>query len=174
MELCTLSNDKYFKEVKRLVRSGYAVRMKVRGSSMSPLIVNDRDDLVVSPCEPLLVSRGDIILAHAYAYIKGKRSKYPIYILHRVIKVQKSNSCMDANCNKVYILRGDGNCKGKEICSDRDIIGSVSSIIRYPNNHPEGANIANDSYTWWIFFTIWEMLFPFRRLLLHIFSKVFK
>jgi hypothetical protein len=165
-------NEQYFDDIKKRVKSGYAMRMKAQGHSMAPLCINNRDEFVVSPCFPADIQVGDIVFAHAYLYNKGKRSVYPVYILHRVIKIQNSNPRMNGASNLLFILRGDGNCIGKEICDSKDIVGKVTLIIRYPHNHPNGVNIQCDSFAWWTYLTLWNLLFPFRRLLLYLRMKL--
>ncbi len=61
-------------------RQGMTVTLGVTGNSMLPLFRDRRDSVILSPCDPLSLRRGDVPL---YRRPDGK------FVLHRIIHVKK-------------------------------------------------------------------------------------
>ncbi len=103
-----IPNDILLPEVARLLESGSSVTIKVKGESMLPFIVGDRDCVVLKQERNYTV--GDIVFA---------RIEKDIFVLHRLIKV----------CGEDITLMGDGNIKGVEKCKITDVLARVTEII---------------------------------------------
>lgn len=107
------SNDILIPEFERLLQTGHMVEFIPTGISMRPFIEGGRDNVVLKTCtEPQV---GDIVLA------KVGQS----FVLHRIYYIK----------NEQFILRGDGNLSGHEICSAKDIIGYVIRITDHIGNN---------------------------------------
>ena len=104
-----VSNEVMLEEVRRMIAEGHSVTIKVKGRSMLPFIVGDRDS--VQLVKPGLLKERDIVMAEIQ---KGH------YVLHRI-------SFM---AGESIVLMGDGNLRGKECCQLKDVIGKVNRIIR--------------------------------------------
>lgn len=150
MEVHVVPNDVLLSEVRQLLSEGHPVTIKVKGSSMLPFIVGNRDKV------RLVVSRvylpKDIVLAEI---APGR------YVLHRIKEITGSGTSLGVT------LMGDGNLVGCEHCSLSDIAGKVDCIFRNrkevdPTSRRE--RIAVD---------IWLRLTPIRRWLLAIYRRIF-
>lgn len=102
--------------------SGYFVKIKVKGSSMKPVIYDD-DDIIVRKFSENLAQCGQIVLF---------RSTTNTLIAHRIIKIVKSDNCVK------YLLKGDSTSRIDWI-EKSFIIGEVfgkffcEKIIRFDN-----------------------------------------
>lgn len=82
------------------------VEFSPRGVSMRPFIEGGRDRVILKTCKEPRV--GMIVLARVNN----------TFVLHRIYKIK----------GEEIILRGDGNLKGEEVCTEADIIGRVVQI----------------------------------------------
>lgn len=126
-----ISNDEFFGYICSLLSSGESVRLKVKGYSMTPVIINERDEVILVPCNVSAPHKNDIVLF--------KEPKTGSYILHRIVGKR----------NDTFIIRGDGNAFVKESCSIDDIAGVVTKIYR---NSRIKSTVERDSIKWrlWI------------------------
>ena len=127
------------------------MRFTPSGISMRPFIEGDKDSVILAPMmrEP---RRGDIILAQAIMP-DGRKT----YVLHRLIRIEK-----DELGNPTYILMGDGNLAGEEICSKTDIIGRV---VRIENAAGRRKPLTRGK--------LWLALLPVRKWLLKIYRHTY-
>lgn len=97
-----------FANVCELLSQGKTVVIEVKGCSMLPFIVGDRDSVKLAQT---WWGVGDAVL-----------SKLPNgeYVLHRVQKIE----------GKSVVLKGDGNLKGTEICALSDVKGKVVEVLK--------------------------------------------
>lgn len=154
MSRMTIKNDDYFVEVKRLLLGGNVVTVPVKGSSMSPFIVEGRDRVVIEGIEtatPENDSRrraevGDIVLFQT----DGK------YYLHRILRISDG----------VVETQGDGILHSKEYCQKNDIFGRVTTILK-DGERP----VSVDAPLHKALVRLWLILHPFRRILLWIWRK---
>ncbi|MBE6282230.1 MAG: S26 family signal peptidase [Bacteroides sp.] len=138
-----IPNDAFFNLVEDEISNGRKVQFRIKGDSMSPLLRDNKDDIVLYPCVGDELSPMDIVL---FRY-KGK------YLLHRIIRREG---------NRLYI-QGDGSYIAKEECSIDDVIGKVQMIVR-----PSGKIISVNSWQWrWLSY-IWLKIRIIRNLLLRI------
>lgn len=143
----TISNEEFFKHITSLLDSGEAVRLRVKGYSMTPVIINERDDVLLIPAKGTELHKNDIVLF--------KEPRTGVYILHRIVGKQ----------NETYIIRGDGNPFGKELCNIDDIAGIVVKIYR---NSLVKSVVRRDSLLW----RAWIFAGTFRRALARVYIKI--
>ena len=143
MQMNQIPNDAFFNLVEDEISNGRKVQFRIKGDSMSPLLRDNKDDIVLYPCVGDELSPMDIVL---FRY-KGK------YLLHRIIRREG---------NRLYI-QGDGSYIAKEECSIDDVIGKVQMIVR-----SSGKIISVNSWQWrWLSY-IWLKIRIIRNLLLRI------
>lgn len=142
-----IANDILIPELARLIGEQKEVRFTPSGLSMRPFIEGDRDSVVMSAlsCAP---RQGDILLAQ----VRGG-SGQKTYVLHRLIRIEKG-----ANGQTNYVLQGDGNLMGEEVCRQQDIIARVIRI-EWPGGRRK---CLTRGY-------VWHALLPVRKWLLKIY-----
>ena len=98
------------------LRENKEVLFTPSGVSMRPFIEGGKDSGILQPVtdEPKV---GDVILAEVSTPYKGKT-----YVLHRLIRIEKDEQ------GAVYVLQGDGNLSGEEVCRRADMIGRVTAV----------------------------------------------
>lgn len=137
-----VANDILIPELARLIAEEKEVRFTPSGVSMRPFIEGDKDSVIIAPLAraPRI---GDILLAQVET-LCGRKT----YVLHRLIRID----------GEQYILQGDGNLSGEELCSRGDIIGRVVAI-----ETPQGRRKCLTRGR------IWYFLRPWRKWLLKIY-----
>lgn len=101
-------NDILFAEISELLKEGKTVNFKVKGVSMLPFIVGDRDSVSL---KALPFEEGDAVLAQLPS---------SVYVLHRVLKIE----------GEQVTLKGDGNLQGTEHCRLEDVRGKVLAVLK--------------------------------------------
>ena len=139
-------NDVMLGEVRKMIAEGHSVTIKVKGVSMLPFIVGDRDS--VRLVKPSHLKVRDIALAEID---EGH------YVLHRIKRIEPTR----------ITLMGDGNLRGLEFCRPKDIAGKVEVIFR------DGKSIDPWSAKEQRRVGLWLALTPVRRILLAIYRRVF-
>lgn len=132
-------------EVEKLLREGESVALKVKGNSMLPFIVGERDSVVLHKVRQTL-KKGDIVLAHL---ADGR------YVLHRIIAIS----------DRVITLMGDGNLVGTETCTQADVAGQAIRILR--NGRSVDCTTPLERWKG----KIWKTLQPARRYLLAVYRR---
>ena len=143
MQTLTIDNDTLLSGVEALLKEGRAVILKARGQSMLPFIFPDRDSVQLERAESLAV--GDIVL------VRLCRSGSPVYVMHRIIKVEGDR----------FTMMGDGNIAGVERFRMEEVIGTVTSIVS-----PDGRSRAVGRAR------AWRALRPVRRYLLAVYRRL--
>ena len=140
MEKLIISNTEMFARVSEMLAQGKRVTIPVKGCSMLPIIVGERDLVELEACQTY--RPGDIVL-----FILNGR-----WIMHRILRFD-----VDGNA----VIRGDGIARGCEICPPDGIKGKAVVILR------KGRKPFNP-YTPFrmLQFRIWNLLRPFRRYIL--------
>ncbi|MDE6017554.1 MAG: S24 family peptidase [Muribaculaceae bacterium] len=133
----TINTEVLLDEVRAHLAEGKRVRLRVKGKSMHPFILED-DMLVLAPAESL--RKGDIVLAR----INKSR-----YVVHRIIGIT----------NGIITLMGDGNLYGREECRREDIFGIALSVI----HNGEVTELLSVSSR--LIASVWRSLLPFRRII---------
>lgn len=145
MQRVTVPNEVLLPQVEAMIAEGTSVTLRVKGNSMLPFIVGDRDSVVLT--RPARLLKGDIVLVR----LADRR-----YVLHRIIDLQGDK----------VTLRGDGNLLGSEHCLANDISGKVTKIVR------NGKYIETDSAAENRKVALWETALPIRRYLLAIYRRL--
>lgn len=142
----TLANNIVIKDAIALVREGRRVVLPVKGFSMNPFIIGDRESVeLVSPHQPLKV--GDVVLA----WVNGTH-----YVVHRIIGIDG---------DKVTLM-GDGNLAGIEHCT-ADEVAAVAEYVVAPNG--KRRYLYTDGRI--RFARLWGRLLPVRRWILAIYRR---
>lgn len=108
--------------IEESIQEGNSVRLRVRGNSMSPTLLDGIDVVTLKPFDPEDLKVGDVIL---FRYGVG-------FLLHRIIEIQKSNH----SAAKI-VTRGDALEKHEEIMisdvvalAELPVVGPIKRIIR--------------------------------------------
>lgn len=135
------SNEELIPEIMQLLQQGMKVRLLIRGNSMRPLLVHERDRVELSLLTDEGAKMGDVVLAT----VDGR------YVIHRIVDITESQ----------VILRGDGNF-ATETCTPHDILAKVTAFYRKGSAKPLCADSCSArAYAW-----LWMTLLPIRRYLL--------
>lgn len=147
MQRLIVPNHVLLPEVERQLACGTSVTLRVKGNSMLPFIIGDRDSVVLKQTDQ--PRKGDIVLARL---VNG------CYVLHRIVALQ----------GQEVVLRGDANLMGTERCCMDNISGKVIKIIR------NGKYVDADSPIEKCKATLWESALPIRRYLLALYKRIYK
>jgi hypothetical protein len=141
-----VENDILIPQFADYLRENKEVLFTPSGVSMRPFIEGGKDSVILQPVtdEPKV---GDVILAEVNTPYKGKT-----YVLHRLIRIEKDEQ------GAVYVLQGDGNLTGEEVCRRVDIIGRVTAV-QMPSGRRKCLTKGR----------LWHRLFPVRKWLLKIY-----
>jgi hypothetical protein len=145
----TLPNVVILGEVRQLIAEGHPVVIRVKGSSMLPFIVGDRDSVRLIACKTYHI--GDIALAE-------DRPEH--FVLHRIIALE-GNSPDDK-----VTMRGDGVLYNMEHCCVRELVGRADMIVR------NGREVNPYSRYEWNKYKLWSALRPLRRWLLAVVRRL--
>lgn len=149
MKTLAIPNDVLIPQIKRMIDEGKSVTFLVKGYSMRLFLENNRDKVILAPCEKNKVKPGDVILAEV---------EKDVYVLHRIIR-RTDNS---------LILKGDGNIRGTESCRTSDIVGIAVGFYRKGRNRPDLVT----GWKWKTYSFIWLSLSPVRRYILAIYRRI--
>lgn len=146
-----MSNQKQFFSIndlipviKETIASGGSIRFTVTGISMSPLLINRRDSVVLS--EPKKIKKYDIVL---------HQRNNGDYILHRVI----------GRKGDTLTIAGDNEIQKEKNVNINCVIGKVVSFTR------KGKNYTGNELWYIIYSRLWLLIFPFRYKLMNILRK---
>lgn len=139
-----VGNDVLIAEVHKFLLEGRRVTLKVKGVSMLPFIVGDRDSVLLERSSAYAV--GDIVLAEIYP---------STYVLHRILSIVEDE----------VTLMGDGNCCGTEHCRRENILGKAVTI--FFNGREVDPNTPGQRRR----ALLWRRMLPVRRYLLAILRR---
>lgn len=142
-----LPNAVFFDEILQQISEGKRVCIRAKGSSMLPLIRDEKDKIVLEKLNPKSLHKGNIVLA-----ILPSRT----YVIHRI---------EDINGNKVT-LRGDGNLASREHCTTDNILAEVALI------HRGKKSIDRHSFFWKITPILWPSHPFLRRICLGVYRRL--
>ena len=140
-----MTDNEIIEEAIRLAREGVRVTFPVKGRSMLPFIIGDKDSVILRG--PGVIDVGDVVLAWA----DGNR-----YVVHRIIRIDGDR----------ITLMGDGNLT-TEHCTLSDIKARVTHVV-------DAKDKTHYLYNRWRMFgaKVWYWLRPVRRYLLAIYRRV--
>lgn len=133
--------------IAELLKKGKVVKIPVRGNSMRPYLVHERDFVILQKSDDINV--GDTVLAEVSP---------SHYILHRIVDIN----------NQKVTMRGDGNI-ATENCALKDICGKVVAYERKGRKKQE----TPDSMKYRIYLWFWMHTLFFRRYLLYAHHLIF-
>ncbi len=144
----TLPNDLFFAQVEAGIAEGRNVRFRVKGTSMTPLLRNGRDEVLLCPCRTERLRPMDVVL---FRY-KG------IHVLHRIVRRE----------GDALLLQGDGVCATYEECRVDDVVGIVHKVIR-----PSGKVVEVSSLRWRLPSRLWRSMGRFRTVFLRCYHQYY-
>ena len=141
-----MTDKMIIEEAIRLVNSGICVTLPVKGRSMLPFIIGERESVILQ--KPFAPKIGDVVLA----WVDGNR-----YVLHRIIRTEGED----------VVLMGDGNLVGTEHCTTSDIKAVASHVVSADGR-------THYLYKRWRRWAakLWFRLRPIRRYLLAIYRRI--
>lgn len=139
-----ISTKDLFPIIREYLSFGRKVKFTVKGNSMLPWIVSNRDQVIITNTTGKKLNPGDIILFQNQA---GR------YLLHRIIRKELNG----------YRTMGDSCYFEDDRIYPEDIIGVVETIYR------KNKEINCKSVFWITVFSIWCNLLPIRKQLLGIY-----
>lgn len=156
-----VSNIVLIPEVDALMREGHTVTIPLKGNSMRPYLVHNRDKALLAKPGRML-SVGDVVLAA----VSTDR-----YVLHRLVGVGDecdNKTCCPSDSDIRIILRGDGNFVS-ESCLASDVI--AVAIAFYRNGSETADYVTSLSYR--MYSWIWMHTLSVRRYLLKLDDIIF-
>lgn len=142
-----VNNHLFMQDIRRMFseEGKKSVTFVVKGFSMHPFLDNGRDKVVLLP--PRKPKPGEVVLAEV---------RERTYALHRVIKED----------NGVFTMRGDGNpLSMTEQFTKENIVGIAGGFIR------KGKYVSVQSRKWRWYSAFWNVMRPFRRILLSLYRR---
>lgn len=154
----SIANASLFPHIVSMLNAGHTVKLLLRGNSMRPYLVHERDYALLSRVGQKTLANGqsvpdikvgDVILAEV---APGH------YVLHRLISIEGNH----------ITLLGDGNLN-PEHCTLADVRGRAYAFIRKGSDSQE--NVTSLKYR--IYRTFWMHTRPLRRYMLGIHNILF-
>ncbi len=125
-------------DIEQLLKDGHTVQTVINGYSMYPLLVPDRDSVILAPLEDYMPRRGDVVLY---------RRPGSILVLHRIWKVRQDG---------VYMV-GDNQTEIEGPLRQDQIRGKLVAFIR------KGKHISADSIPYRAYAAVWLRMRPVRH-----------
>ena len=123
--------------IKYVIESGGEFKLLVTGSSMSPILINERDYVFLVSAKDHNIKKGDIV------FIKRHTGEY---ILHRVYKLIPNNK---------FIMNGDGQ-EWVEVVNNNQVLARVYKFER------NGREVLCSNIIYKFVVYIWMLLRPIR------------
>ena len=142
-----IPNEILLPEIARLIAEGHTTTITVRGNSMNPFLVNQRDRIILGGFSADDLQLGASVLA---------RDTTGRIVFHRIIHREGE---------KLW-LQGDGNLTQTEETSVGQVMGLMISAIRKDKEYPANGKVWK-RYSYW-----WLKLTPVRRWLLALFRRI--
>ena len=121
-----------------LLREGKSVQLHPEGYSMYPLLVPERDEVIISPLKDHIIRRGDVLLY---------RRKSGRLILHRVYKKDRS---------RLYFV-GDNESEIEGPVRITEVYAIMSAFYH------KGKKYKTSNVFYFFYWQIWLLLLPFRK-----------
>ncbi len=151
----SIKNSLMMEEIKKLISEGKSVTIKVKGYSMSPFLVHERDNICLTGW------KDEDIVPGVLALVKDMRG---VYLVHRIV----------AREDDLITLEGDGNIKLQEKAEVKEIIAIVKSIERYSGWRKKAKVYTTSSKRWKRYSKFWLAVKPIRRYLLAIWRRILR
>lgn len=147
-QLIKVDNDDLIPVIFELLDKGHTVTLRLRGRSMMPFLVDNRDIALITKAKQ--INKGDAVLAR----VDDGR-----FVLHRIIKIEGDD----------VTLMGDGNTT-TEHCKRENVRGFIIGFYRKGRKKIDKTN----GLKWTVYSFIWMRLRPIRRYLLAIIHRTCK
>lgn len=131
--------------IEECISNGTDVRIRVSGISMTPILHNLKDSVVLS--RPDKIKKYDIVL---------HRRENGQYIMHRIIKKRGS----------VLTIAGDFETEKEHPVPESAVIAKVTSFCR------NGKNYTPQDFVIRLYSVIWVLIFPIRHEVLYILNVI--
>lgn len=138
-----VSGRNLFPLVQERLARGEAVRFTVSGNSMWPLLLHNRDSVLLTACGADTLRKGDLILFQPFP---GK------FVLHRITEAVPGG----------FVTTGDGNLHRDGVIPAEAVLARAAVLYR------KGRKIDCASGLWRAVFRLWMALFPLRGPLLRL------
>jgi signal peptidase I len=110
----TLETPEFLEQARQLLSRNLPVELRMSGSSMRPAI-EDGDVITVEPVTDDSIKQGDIVLYH---------SRFDTAVIHRVVRVERSNS------ERAVVTRGDAASHSDGPVPIHRVLGRVKLVER--------------------------------------------
>lgn len=147
-DLKQIDTSQYLSALCELIEQGHEVSIPVAGSSMTPFLVNGRDQVFIKAPQDS-ICRGDITL---YRRLDGN------YVLHRVYRVHGNGN------TATYDMIGDAQNRIERGILRKQIFAIATKARR------KGKIIEPGCFCWWFFQHIWIGIIPIRQLLMRAYA----
>lgn len=142
-----IDNQSFFASVEAFVSTGNRVRIRLRGNSMFPFLV-EGDEVLLEKVGAKVIKIGDIVLA------KWREG----YVLHRVVRL----------VGGTIWLAGDNNLAQVEKVTNKQLIAVLVAAFR--GHHALDVQVAKSRY----FGLAWYYLRPLRRVWTKMYNVLFR
>lgn len=127
-----------FMDIETLLKSGQTIQLFPQGYSMYPLLVQGRDEVILSPLPDRPLRRGDVALY---------RRDTGILVLHRICRCKEDG----------YYMVGDNQVQVEGPLRKEQVIGIMSGFVR------KGKLFSSDNLWYRILSRVWLIMRPVRR-----------
>lgn len=139
--------DIYMPVLREVLEQGKEVPLLITGNSMSPFLVHQRDEILISPPDGSW-KKGDM------AFFQRKNGHY---VMHRILRVNSEGDCF---------FIGDGQMLVEGPIAPGQIFGKITAVKR------KGKWIRPGKFWWEFFEHVWLNVIPLRPLLRKLYSLV--
>ena len=136
--------DTYMPVLRDILSQGKEVSLTITGNSMSPFLIHERDEILISPPDGKW-KKGDMAF-----FVRDNGQ----YVMHRICKVDKNGDC--------YFV-GDAQQLIEGPIKPCQIFGKITKVKR------KDKWIDEHDFWWQFFEKVWIRLIPFRGLLREIY-----
>ena len=141
--------DIYMPVVRELLFQGRETAITVTGNSMSPFLIHERDEILISPPDGTW-KKGDMAF---FVRDNGR------YVMHRICKVEKNGDC--------YFV-GDAQQLMEGPIRKDQIFGKITKVKR------KGVWIDEKDFWWKFFERIWINIIPLRLVCVKLYGMVWR
>lgn len=139
----------YMPVLQDLLSQGKEVSLTITGSSMSPFLIHQRDQILIAPPDGNW-KKGDMAF---FVRTNGQ------YVMHRICRVNKDGSCF---------FIGDAQQQVEGPVDPSQIFGKITFVRR------KGKWIGPEDFWWQYFEKIWIRIIPFRPFLRRVYGIVWR
>ena len=141
--------DTYMPVLRELLSQGKEVSLTITGSSMSPFLVHQRDQILIAPPDGSW-KKGDMAF---FVRANGQ------YVMHRICRVDKDGSCFFVGDAQQWVEGPIAPCQ---------IFGKITSVKR------KGKWIGPKDFWWQFFEKIWIRIIPFRPFFRRVYGIIWR